>query len=179
MVAEYRSVSPSDVAELKHESLDRSSNAIASCECDPDSFVLSWRQNVDYPISDQILGSSAIRFHVRRNSMRPQSRKAGPFFNDDQSVRAIGRLSGTSVWRVDGGLVAKAPILGQNGGDIGLKFFEQLTPKAGFGGDDGDNMDVGHEGSCGLAEGQDRRRGRARAMGAVLRLTRSWQRNAP
>ena len=73
-----------------------------------------------------------------------------------------------SRWKTVIGPKLKAPILGQNGGYIGLKLFQQLTPKAGFGGDDGDNMDVGHGGSCGLAEGQDNR-GRIRNIRFIKR----------
>jgi len=114
------------------------------------------RQNVDFAIRQHVFGAGSIGLHMGGCGMGAKGGHTGPFFNHDKGINPELGLHRASVFGVDRGLIGDAAILGQYGGDIGLKHLKDLGAQTGFGCDDSDDVDMGHGG---LSEEVGSRRG--------------------
>ena len=101
------------------------------------------RQNVYRTACQQILGFRAVGRHVRRGSVCFQGVEVGPFFDDQESVGPVFFLKAGAILEIDRGAVLDAAVLGFDGGDVGAKCLQDGVPHAGFGGDNGDDVNHG------------------------------------
>ena len=107
---------------------------------------------MDHAVGEQVLGLGRVGRHVRRGRVRLERIDALPLLDDDEAVGTELGLDLEVARRVDRGAVLDAALFGAHGGNVGAEGFENGLALAGFGGDDGDDVD--HESSL-LGRGVD------------------------
>src|SRR5437868_5781545 len=123
-------------------------------------------EDVDLAIGEEVARLAGISLHMRRGGMRLQMIEALPLLDDDKGIGAV--FGARPAFGIDRGTVFDAARLGVDGRHVGAEMAQHFVAFAGFGSDDGDNMNHGDMALC-FRQGdftwqgrQDRRREKRR-----------------
>src|SRR6516225_6787660 len=113
-----------------------------SADIPPGGRVGSTRlQYVDHAALDHVAGLGGVCGHMRGCGMRLESLGAFPLLDDDKRVGAEFGLEIPDALRIDRWPVFDTAFLGMHRRHIGVELLQDRFAHAGFGGDDGDDMD--------------------------------------
>ena len=92
------------------------------------------------PASDHILGLLTISLHMGCSGMGFEVIGAFPFFEEDKGIWSVRGLKASPAFRIDGGLVFNAAVLGMDRGEIAAGEFQKRITLTWLGGDDGNDL---------------------------------------